>query len=93
MFESVHLSVHERNNALLSRLSRSMKHEVSWYINRTWLSKVWYLTDHDGSKRAILIRLASKLHAVVYPPGEVAPPGFMCTCHTQSSPQLEALPL
>ena len=77
MYEAVHLTHAERNNALLSRLSRKMQYEVSWHINSPWLSRVWYLVDSDGSKGEVLIELASKLKARVYPPGEPCAPGSM----------------
>ena len=77
MHESVHLTHAARNKVLLSRLSQQMHYEVSWFVNRTWLERVWYLRDSDGTTRDIHNKLASLPPAAVYAPGEAAAPGHM----------------
>lgn len=77
MHQSVHLVSARRDHGVLQYLSRQMQLEVAWYVHRQWLERVWYLSSEDQSTRAVLLDLASRLSAGVYPPGELCVPGRM----------------
>ena len=80
--ESAHLMRAKRENEMLGYLSRQMHSEVSWFVNRVWLERVWYLRTSDlssdaSSMRSVLLDLSCRLKAVVFPPGELCPAGLM----------------
>jgi hypothetical protein len=72
--ETVHLRNNDARNKLLQKLSPSMQGEVFWLVNQRWISKIWYL---EGSDPELLIEIAFSLSALVFPPMEFCPCGFM----------------
>jgi hypothetical protein len=84
MHESAHLMRSRRETQVLGYLSRQMHAEVSWFVHRVWLERVWYLrtsksdlsSDAD-SMRNLLLDLSCCLRAAVFPPGEKCNAGLM----------------
>ena len=77
LFEAVHLSDSEVRKRILAKLSPSMQLEVSWQINSRWVHMVWYLSDAEATPEKLIIDLAMCLKALVFPPREMTPPGFL----------------
>jgi len=77
MHQSVHLMHAKRDNDVLRYLSRQMQLEVAWFVHRVWLERVWYLDSEKPTSRVVLLDLAARLRAGVFPPGELCPPGQM----------------
>lgn len=74
------LRVHEARKKLLALLSPSMQGEVSLIVNQQWVRRVWYLRS-SLIPLALTIELAAHLKAVIFPPNEYCPTGFMYIMH------------
>lgn len=48
--------------------------QVSWLVHKSWIGNVWFLRDSDT---LLKIELATQVNALVFPPFEQCPPGFM----------------
>ena len=73
-----HLVVAERHRELL-RMSPALQGEVSIYVHEEWLLKVWFFRKVESD---FLIQVALHLTALVFSPGEFAPPGFLYIIHS-----------
>lgn len=76
--EYIHETQHLRNtvarNALLNKLSPAMQGEVQLLVNQKWISRIWFLASAEVE---LLIELSFSLSALVFPPREFCPSGFM----------------
>jgi len=59
-------------------MSPSLQAEVSWYVHRKWLARVWFL---HGAPSAFLVQLARRMRPLVLAPAEVAPNNQLYIIH------------
>jgi hypothetical protein len=64
----------QARNALLSKLSPAMQSEVQLIVNQKWISRIWYL---ERAETELCIEISFSLSALVFPPREFCPFGFM----------------
>ena len=83
LHETVHLRDAMARKSLLSKLSPAMQGEVALLVNRTWISKVWYL--QSNTQLELIIDLAANLKAQVFAPREFCPVHIMYICHKGSA--------
>ena len=60
--QSKHLRLAETQKLLLRQMPPSLKREVTWATNYTWLKKIWFLRT---APRSFMVELADALHAIV----------------------------
>ena len=76
--QSKHLRLCEVQRGLLSHMPPSLKGEVSWQTNQSWLKKIWFLRN---APTQFMVELAMSLNALVYAPGDSPKVGFMYIVH------------
>lgn len=76
--QSKHLRLAQTQNALLDDMSPSLMREVTWGVNKEWLTQVWFLRD---APRQFMIEMARTLQARVFSPGDAPALGFMYIVH------------
>ena len=76
--QSKHLRLAQTQKGLIEDMSPMLSREVSWGINESWLSRIWFLRE---APRSFMIDLASRMQARVFSPGEAPAIGFMYIVH------------
>ena len=73
--QSKHLRAsQQKQQQLLSSMPPTLQGEVSWAANSTWLQNIWFLRECDPQ---FMLELSLQMHAVVFSPSDIAPPGYM----------------
>ena len=67
-----HIRASKKRSQLLHIMSPTLRSEVSWEINKEWLSRVWFLQECSNG---FLVQLSLKIEPIVFAPGEIAPIG------------------
>ena len=70
--ETHHIRRADKRTALLELMSPTLRSEVAWELNKSWLGRVWFL---QGASLAFLVQLSLNLKPLVFSPGEIAPSG------------------
>jgi len=76
--QSKHLRVAVTQRRLLEAMPPSLKGEVTWVTNSTWIQKIQFLKK---SPREFMVELATALTAMVYAPGDTLAIGCMYIVH------------
>ena len=76
--QSKHLRLAQTQKGLIEDMSPMLSRGVSWGINESWLSRIWFLRE---APRSFMIDLASRMQARVFSPGEAPAIGFMYIVH------------
>jgi len=76
--QAKHLRLADAQKGLLGHMPPSLKGEVVWTTNQSWLSKIWFLKQ---APRTFLTELSMSLNAMVFAPGDTPKVGFLYIVH------------
>jgi len=78
LHQTKHLQIAAASKDLLALLSPALQGEVTWAVNRRWLSRVSFFRDAESE---FLVQIALSLSPLVFTPGELAINGYLYIVH------------
>jgi len=76
--QTKHLKMLSSGRNLMLQMSPLLQAEISWAINRQWLTRVWFLRNAEPS---FVLQLSLSIVPVIFVPSELAPHGFLYVVH------------
>ena len=78
LHQTKHLQVAAASKELLSLLSPALQGEVTWEVNKRWLTRIEFFR---GAEKEFLVQISTSLTPIIFTPGELAVTGYLYIVH------------